>query len=168
MENSASNIPDTTWLLVFWPNGLNGTKFGRCFFIGLDLRDSFSRSLLGENGYFIVFWHFRPSFKLILHTSKWLLCNQKFWDGRCSRLGPFLCLLTGSSRDAVIDLRAFYPQSDRSFLLSWLPWGLAQGFRKILVKASWLKERIFSKSKQTAICTVSRRIFGKIERWCDS
>ena len=77
VENSASNIPDTTWLLVFWPNGLNGTKFGRCFFIGLDLRDSFSRSLLGENGYFIVFWHFRPNFKLILHTSKWMLCKQK-------------------------------------------------------------------------------------------
>ena len=87
MENSASNIPDTTWLLVFWPNGLNGTKFGRCFFIGLDLRDSFSRSLLGENGYFIVFWHFRPNFKLILHTSKWILCKQKFWELFISILG---------------------------------------------------------------------------------
>ena len=87
MENSASNIPDTTWLLVFWPNGLNGTKFGWCFFIGLDLRDSFSRSLLGENGYFIVFWHFRPSFKLILHTSKWILCKQKFWELFISILG---------------------------------------------------------------------------------
>ena len=87
VENSASNIPDTTWLLVFWPNGLNGTKFGRCFFIGLDLRDSFSRSLLGENGYFIVFWHFRPNFKLILHTSKWILCKQKFWELFISILG---------------------------------------------------------------------------------
>ena len=76
--NSASNTPETTWLFVFWPNGSDGTKFGRCFYIGLDLRDRFARSLLGENGYFFVFWHFRPSFKLILHTSKWMLCKQKF------------------------------------------------------------------------------------------
>ena len=72
---------------LFWPNGSDGTKFGQCFFIGLDLRDSFSRSLLGENGYFIVFWHFRPSFKLILHTSKWILCKQKFWELFISILG---------------------------------------------------------------------------------
>jgi len=57
------------------------------FCIGLDLRDSFSRSLLGENGYFIVFWHFRPNFKLILHTSKWILCKQKFWELFISILG---------------------------------------------------------------------------------
>ena len=41
----------------------------------------------GENGYFIVFWHFRPSFKLILHTSKWILCKQKFWELFISILG---------------------------------------------------------------------------------
>ena len=50
-----------------------------CFFIGMDLRDFFARNLLGENGYFIRFWHFRPNFELVLHTSKWLLCPQKVW-----------------------------------------------------------------------------------------
>ena len=78
--NSASNNHKTTWLLAFLPNESDGTKFGPCFFIGLDLRDRFARSLLGENGYFIVFWHFRPNFKLILHTSKWILCHQKFLE----------------------------------------------------------------------------------------
>ena len=78
--NSASNTHKTTWLFAFLPNESDGTKFGPCFFIGLDLRDRFARSLLGENGYFIVFWHFRPNFKLILHTSKWILCHQKFLE----------------------------------------------------------------------------------------
>ena len=78
--NSASNNHKTTWLFAFLPNESDGTKFGPCFFIGLDLRDRFARSLLGENGYFIVFWHFRPNFKLILHTSKWILCHQKFLE----------------------------------------------------------------------------------------
>ncbi len=32
--NSVSNTPESTWLFVFWPNGSDGTKFGRCFFIG--------------------------------------------------------------------------------------------------------------------------------------
>jgi len=35
-----------------------GTKFGRWFYIRLDFRDSFTRSLLSENGYFIVFYIF--------------------------------------------------------------------------------------------------------------
>ena len=86
VENSASNIPDTTWLLVFWPNGSNGTKFGQCFLLGW-ISETVSWGKWGENGYFIVFWHFRPSFKLILHTSKWILCKQKFWELFISILG---------------------------------------------------------------------------------
>ena len=49
------------------------------FFIGLGLSESFARTLLGENGYFIGFWHFRPNFKLLWHASKWTLCLQKCW-----------------------------------------------------------------------------------------
>ena len=46
-------------------------------------------------------------------------------------------------------------QTDRVFLLSWLPWGLTQGFRKYLKnKASWPKEYVFSCSKQIAISLV--------------
>ena len=51
VENSASNIPETTWLFVFWPNGNLADIF---IFIRLDLRDSFERSLLDENGYRIL------------------------------------------------------------------------------------------------------------------
>ena len=41
------------------------------------------------------------------------------------------------------------------FLLSWLPWGLTQGFRKYwLNKANWLKEYVFSCSKRIAISIV--------------
>ena len=59
-------------------------------------------------------------------------------------------------------LRTCCSQTDRIFLLSWLPWGLTQGFRKILTKkASWLKECVFLWSKQVAVSTVSLRIFGE-------
>ena len=68
---------ETPWLSQFYPNGLIGTKFSKCFFIGMGLRNRLARTLLGENGYFIGFWHFRPNFELVLHTSKWLLCPQK-------------------------------------------------------------------------------------------
>ena len=70
---------ETSWLYAFLPNESDGTKFGQCFFIGLGLRESFARNLLGENGYFIGFWHFRPNFKLLWHASKWTLCLQKCW-----------------------------------------------------------------------------------------
>ena len=70
---------ETSWLPQFYPNESNGTKFSACFFIGMGLRAFFARNLLGENGYFIGFWHFRPNFELVLHTSKWLLCHQKVW-----------------------------------------------------------------------------------------
>ena len=39
-------------------------------FIGLGLSDTFAKSLLSENGYFIGFWQFWPNFRLILHTPK--------------------------------------------------------------------------------------------------
>ena len=70
---------ETSWLYAFEPNESDGTKFGQCFFIGLGLSESFARNLLGENGYFIGFWHFRPNFKLLWHASKWTLCLQKCW-----------------------------------------------------------------------------------------
>ena len=71
--------PETPWLPQFYTNESNGTKFSACFYIGMGLRDFFARNSLGENGYFIGFWDFRPHFKLILHTSKWILCPQKVW-----------------------------------------------------------------------------------------
>ena len=70
---------ETSWLPQFYPNGSNGTKFSTCFFIGMGFRNRFVRNLLGENGYFIGFWHFRPNFKLLWHASKWTLCLQKCW-----------------------------------------------------------------------------------------
>ena len=71
--------PETPWLSQFYTNESNGTKFSTCFYIGMGLRDFFVRTSLGENGYFIGFWDFLPYFKLILHTSKWILCPQKVW-----------------------------------------------------------------------------------------
>ena len=73
------NDPETPWLPQFYTNESNGTKFSACFYIGMGLRDFFARNSLGENGYFIGFWDFRPHFKLILHSSKWILCPQKVW-----------------------------------------------------------------------------------------
>ena len=70
---------ETSWLYAFEPNESDGTKFGQCFFIGLGLSESFARTLLGENGYFIGFWHFRPNSKLLWCASKWTLCLQKCW-----------------------------------------------------------------------------------------
>ena len=70
---------ETPWLPQFYTNESNGTKFSACFYIGMGLRDFFARNSLGENGYFIGFWDFRPHFKLILHSSKWILCPQKVW-----------------------------------------------------------------------------------------
>ena len=70
---------ETPWLSQFYTNESNGTKFSTCFYIGMGLRDFFVRTSLGENGYFIGFWDFLPYFKLILHTSKWILCPQKVW-----------------------------------------------------------------------------------------
>ena len=69
----------TSWLYAFLPNESDGTKFGQCFFIGLGLSESFARTLLGENGYFIGCWHFRPNFKILWHASKRTLCLQKCW-----------------------------------------------------------------------------------------
>ena len=54
-------------------------KFAQCFFIGLGLSESFARTLLGKNGYFIGFWHFCPNFKILWHASEWTLCLQKCW-----------------------------------------------------------------------------------------
>ena len=71
--------PETPWLSQFYTNESNGTKFSTCFYIGMGLRDFFVRTSLGENGYFFGFWDYRPHFKLILHTSKWILCPQMVW-----------------------------------------------------------------------------------------
>ena len=60
----------TPWLFTFWPNESDGTKFSPCFYIWLGLSDTFAKSLLSENGYFIGFWHFWPNFRLIIHTPK--------------------------------------------------------------------------------------------------
>ena len=69
--------PETPWLSQFYTNESNGTKFSTCFYIRMGLRDFFVRTSLGENGYFIGFWEFHPYFKLILHTSKRILCHFK-------------------------------------------------------------------------------------------
>ena len=57
----------------------------------------------------------------------------------------------------LVDLRALCTQSClKIFLISGLPWGLTQGFRKYwLNKAGWLKECIFSCTKQIAMSLVS-------------
>ena len=41
--------------VTFWPNESDGTKFSPCFYIGLSLSDTFAKSLLSKNGYFIGF-----------------------------------------------------------------------------------------------------------------
>ena len=64
---------------------------------------------------------------------------------------------------------ALCTQTGRVFLLSWLPWGLTQGFRKYwLNHANWLKEYVFSCSKQIAIslvCSTDLRE-DRTAMWC--